>query len=203
MEVVFDGETGGETVSCGASAKLFMRGILLLVFAERSDSGLRLFKRSSIRLGFLALVAVPVGEALRLDETACNEPAIVALPAVFNLACSSISVAASVLFSGEAVLGLAAVSIFSGDPELDRDPSLPSLGFGSGGKLRAEVPGLDECLSLLERWNGNSRRGGISCSRVSGSAIDAAVDGRTNCGSPVAGSDESKARLITSVVAEE
>ena len=100
------------------------------------------------------------------------------------------------------MLGLAGDIFFVGDTESCRigeaETSLESFGFGRGGRVSAEVAGRELELSLpLRRLSGrpkgSSRRGGISCSSVSGIAVVVELEGRPVCGRGSAGSDDSRA----------
>ena len=79
--------------------------------------------------------------------------------------------------------------------------------MGNGGSVSADVAGRELDLSLAlrrlsGRGNGSSRRGGISCSKVSGKTVVAGVEGRPVVGRGSEASDDSKARLIGSTVPE-
>ena len=105
-------------------------------------------------------------------------------------------------FNGDAVAGRDGDMFFEGDAVVglvgERGPFFAEFGLGRGGKVNAEVPGRESAFSLplrrlSGRAHGNSRRGGISCSRVSGMASVNGVDRRALAGRGSAASDDSRA----------
>ena len=197
----FGGETavpGGDSISCGASARLFSRGTL--AFVERSDNGFLRARSSSIGLG---LFAGEVGDFTRggsdigfVGETLSDVRCFAGLGLLGS------SSAPNDLFNGEAVAGRDADVSLAGEA----DPVFTSFGFGRTGIDAVAGLELDFSLPLRRlsgRANGNSRRGGISCSRVSGMAIVNGVDRRADARRGSAGSDEIRAGLIGSAVPED
>ena len=149
---------GGDTTSCGASARLFIRGTF--AFVERSDNGPFRASSSSIRLGFLVCGSGEVGWVV-VDSALAGEWLGEAVPRCFVVTADSSPPEGSSRyvskerFSGEAVCGRAGEVFFDGEGVLGftgaAEPSFASFGFGSGGKSSADVAGREFVLSLVLR----------------------------------------------------